>query len=79
MYSWAQWKNPKNWKGFLRNSNNKTDLFELLAKSIYDVKTGIAYATIEITSICKKKSRTPVECTHEGADTRLFVHLKNAN
>ena len=38
-------KVPKNWKCFLKNSKNKTDLFESLAKSIYYFEKGIAYAT----------------------------------
>ena len=29
-------------------------------------------------SICNKFIRRPIECTHEEADTRLFVHLKHA-
>ena len=71
-------KVPKNWKCFLRNSKNKTDLFEFLAKSIYYVEKGIAYATAANSSICNKIIRRPIECTHEEADTRLFVHLKHA-
>jgi len=39
-------KIPKNWKCFLRNSKNKTDLFEFLAKSVYCIEKGIAYATV---------------------------------
>ena len=71
-------KVPKNWKGFLRNSSNKTDLFDLLAKSIYSIETGIVYATVANSSICNKILRTPIQCTHEEADTRLFAHLKHA-
>ena len=71
-------KVPKNWKCFLRNSKNKTDLIEFLAKSIYYVEKGIAYATVANNSICNKIIRRPIECTHEEADTRLFGHLKHA-
>ena len=71
-------KVPNNWKGFLRNSKNKTDLFEFLAKSIYGIETGIAYATVANSTICNNIIRKPIECTHEEADTRLFVHLKHA-
>lgn len=49
-------KVPNDWKSFLRNSKNKTDLFELLAESIYGVETGIAYATIVNSTICKKNN-----------------------
>ena len=71
-------KVPKNWKGFLRNSENKKELFELLGKSIHNVQTGLAYATLESSSICNRIIREPIMSTHEEADTRLFVHLKHA-
>ena len=71
-------KIPKNLKCFLRNSKNKSDLFEFLAKSVYCVEKGISYTTVANSSICNKIIRRPIECTHEEADTRLFVHLKHA-
>ena len=69
---------PKNWQSFLRNPSNKTDLFLLLAKSIYSIQTGLAYATIGDSSICNKVVRASIPCIHEEADTRIFVHLKHA-
>ena len=54
---------------------NKSELFCLLAKSIED---GIVYASYNETSICNKFARQQIPCTHEEADTRIFVHLKNA-
>ena len=74
----AHGKVPKNWQGFLRNPSNKTDLFLLLAKSIYSIQTGLAYATIGDSSICNKVVRASIPCIHEEADTRIFVHLKHA-
>ena len=71
-------KVPKNWKGFLRNSCNKADLFKLLAKSVNCVERGIAYASCAHGSVCNKIIRAPIECTHEEADTRIFVHLLHA-
>ena len=62
----------------LRNSKNKSDLFEFLAKSVYCVEKGTSYTTVANSSICNKIFRRPIECTHEEADTRLFVHLKHA-
>ena len=44
---------PNNWESFLRNNDNKTELYSLLAKIVYT-------------------------CSHEEADTRMFVHLKHA-
>ena len=38
-------KIPKNWQSFLKNTSNKEELFELLAKSIYSIEKGIVYAT----------------------------------
>ena len=34
-------KVPKNWKGFLRNSHNKTELFILLAKSTMEIQISV--------------------------------------
>ena len=71
-------KFQKNLKCFLRNSKNKSDLFEFLAKSVYCVEKGISYTTVANSSICNKIIRRPIQCTHEKAETRHFVHLKHA-
>ena len=72
-------KLKKKLKCFLRNSKEKnTDLFQFLVKSIDCVEKGIAYATVANSSICNKIIRRPIQCTHEKAETRLFVHLKHA-
>ncbi|MCP3851669.1 MAG: hypothetical protein GY694_15720 [Gammaproteobacteria bacterium] len=67
----------KNWKGFLRNSHNKTELFIFLAKNIYSIIEGVDYTTIQNSSISNKVIRSPIQRTQEEADTRMFVHLKN--
>ena len=67
----------KNWKGFLRNSHNKTELFIFLAKNIYSIIGGVDYTTIQNSSISNKVIRSPIQRTQEEADTRMFVHLKN--
>ena len=71
-------KVPQNWQSFLRNDDNKMELFILLAKSIYTIDKGIVYCTIKDSSICNKVIRSPINCSHEEADTRVFVHLKHA-
>ena len=71
-------KIPKNWQSFLRNDENKLELFILLAKNIYTVEKGFVYCTIKDSSICNKVIRSPIYCTHEEADTWIFVHLKHA-
>ena len=63
--------------GFLRNNHNKTDLFMLLAKSIY-IEDAVVYATIQNSSISNKVIRSPIHCTQEEADTIIFAHLKHS-
>ena len=50
----------------------------LLAKSIYTINKGLVYATIKDRSISNKIVRESIQCTHEEADSRIFVHLKHA-
>ncbi|KAK3910810.1 putative 1-aminocyclopropane-1-carboxylate oxidase [Frankliniella fusca] len=76
-------KVPKGWEKFLRNSANKTALFNLLAESISDLATNgkQLYATKEEEVVSapphlENSSLSP--CNHEEADTRLFVHVANA-
>ena len=56
----------------------KLELFSLLADSIYQIENGIVYATKNSSSISNKIARAGIQCTHEEADTRVFVHLTNA-
>ena len=69
---------PKNWKTFLRDDDNKAELFSMLAKSIYSIPSGLGYATHNASSVCNKIDRNTIACTHEEADTRIFIHLKHA-
>ena len=69
---------PNNWESFLRNNDNKTELYSLLAKSVYNVHSGLVYASINTSSVCNKVVRSEITCSHEEADTRMFVHLKHA-
>lgn len=69
---------PTNWKAFLRDNENKTELFSMLAKSIYNIDNGVVYATINNSSVCNKIARNSITCNHEEADTRIFIHLKHA-
>ena len=71
-------KLPKDWGSFLRNNSNKTELFTLLADSIYNIQNGIVYATKNSGTVCNKITRESISCSHEEADTRIFVHLKHA-
>lgn len=56
---------------------NKRELFSLLSKSIYDIH-GLIFATTENGSIFKNIIRNCISCSHDEADTNMFVHLKHA-
>jgi len=69
---------PKNWNTLLRDNDNKTELFSMLAKSIYNITSGLVYATHKASSVSNKIARNAIVCTHEEADTMIFIHLKHA-
>ena len=67
----------KNWTKFLRNPENKTELFRFLSKNLADQDTGdkIIYSTFGTDVLVSKKSEVfdlslPAPCNHEEADTR---------
>ena len=74
-------KTPQNWRSFLRDDSNKTELFNFLADKMCDADTT---STIIVTrgdnAICNKvRSLDAVApCSHEEADTRVFVHARDA-
>ena len=74
-------KTPQNWRSFLRDDSNKTELFNFLAHKMCDADTT---STIIVTrgdnAICNKvRSLDAVApCSHEEADTRVFVHARDA-
>ena len=75
-------KTPTNWTSFLRDDDNKTELFQFLADRICQTQTT---STIIVTNegcvICNdnQKSLEAVSpCLHEEADTRLFVDASDA-
>ena len=76
---------PRNWASFLRHSENKMQLFKLLAENIINkvvLEEGKQiFCSIEDTVIAKQSyldisALSP--CTHEEADTRIFLHVKDA-
>lgn len=76
-------KVPKGWENFLRQSDNKTALFHLLAASISDLNIPgkTFFATQEenvVRSPQEADGSSLAPCNHEEADTRLFVHLADA-
>ena len=74
---------PRKWKQFLRNSENKTEMFKLIAEYV---------STLQIPDgkqvVCTSEEKalsfppTPVDdispCAHEEVDTRILLHAKHA-
>ncbi|KAK4304447.1 hypothetical protein Pmani_023602 [Petrolisthes manimaculis] len=74
-------KVPKNWQSFMRDSSNKTELFEFLADKIVENCTdNIVYVTRGKNVVCNQMVNLGYlsPCNHEEADTRIFVHVKHS-
>ena len=75
---------PKNWKDFLQVDENKTELFRFLSQEVFRLPTEegkTIYSTIGIEVLCSLAAAdvsSMAPCSHEEADTRLFVHLADA-
>lgn len=76
-------KTPGNWQEFLRSNENKIELFQYLAqKAIGIIKQKIVISTFETNVICNQNAENLTslsECNHEEADTRIFIHIKDAS
>ena len=74
-------KTPQNWRSFLRDDNNKTELFDFLADRLCAIQTA---STVIVTKGRDALSNTskPLDaislCTHEEADCRISVHVRDA-
>ena len=71
-----------NWKGFLRDSDNKTELFHFLAEKIATTRTTNHHSSIvtrgEDALVNQEMALDDISpCSHEEADTRIFVHAKS--
>ena len=72
---------PRNWQEFLRIDDNKTELFSFLASNLADLETNKHLITTQGTGVLSSKCQDMsalAPCTHEEADTRIFLHLQNA-
>eukprot|EP00794_Sanderia_malayensis_P001481 gene1481-1638_t len=76
---------PSDWKGFLRVSNNKDELFKLLATKVVSLKLS-AGKTIFAThgeNVLSSEEMPDMSalspCTHEEADTRMIIHTFDAS
>ena len=72
-------KLPKNWMDFLRDQNNKKELFALLTSKVIEFvcpPSKVVYVTSGERVISAGSDMT--NCNHEEADTRAVVHILNA-
>ena len=70
-----------NWQEFLRISDNKTELFFFLARSVVGIDTNKQVITTHNTDVlCINRQDVSglAPCTHEEADTRILLHLEDA-
>lgn len=72
---------PRNWPEFLRNNENKAELFRFLSENMKqkkeDGKVIIATKDSDIvtaTELSNEQKCRLSPCTHEEADTRLILH-----
>lgn len=76
---------PTDWKGFLRNDENKNERFLLLASYVVsmvipddkELYTTSGESVLSSTNRINLTNLAP--CTHEEADTRLMVHVLDAS
>jgi len=71
---------PRNWHDFLRNDDNKTALFTFLAQKLCNMSTNMdkhivtTLNTGVLSTIADYDIAQLSPCTHEEADTRMFLH-----
>ena len=70
---------PSNWKGFLRVSDNKTELFRFFSLEISKLSEGTIISAFDGTVTCQQNDNvefmSPTD--HEEADTRVFLHVND--
>jgi hypothetical protein len=72
-----------NWKHFLRNDENKDELFQFLGQECISMDTGnkvIISTLLDSVIISRNGQNTDglQPCSHEEADTRMLIHVKDA-
>ena len=73
---------PSNWQEFLRVDENKSGLFHLVSDRIVDEEfPGLVIVTrdYEVLSTAPCDLARLMRCTHEEADTRLYVHASDGD
>jgi len=75
-------KLPRNWKNFLCDSTNKTELFEFLADKVVEQRYEKTVVVTKGSGALSNNIMTDLKelspCNQEEADTRLFLHVKYA-
>jgi hypothetical protein len=74
-------KVPSQWKDFLWINSNKTELFELLSQQVVTITSPkVVIATLGSAAISNRGEEVTAlsNCTHEEADSRIFVHAMHA-
>ena len=72
---------PKNWQGFLRIDENKTELFSFLAIRISKMSTNkevITTHNADVLCVNRESVLGLAPCSHEEADTCMLLHLEDA-
>ena len=72
---------PGSWNNFLRLDDNKTEFFEFLATHIEMAEAAnriVATKGENLVSNMAINMEVLSPCTHKEADTRLFIHAKDA-
>ena len=74
-------KIPKNWKSFLRVNDNKTELFQFLAKELESTRVDEKelYTTYGECVLSSPRQDGMMKCSHEEADTRVILHALDAS
>ena len=75
-------KLPRNWRNFLRHSANKNELFNFLADKIiehnFENRVIITRGPHALSNHIEVNLAEISPCNHEEADTRIFLHVKDA-
>ena len=72
---------PGSWNNFLRLDDNKTEFFKFLATHIEMAEAAkriVASKGENVVSNMAINMEVLSPCTHKEADTRLFIHAKDA-
>ncbi|MES9882214.1 MAG: hypothetical protein ABW185_15180 [Sedimenticola sp.] len=72
----------KDWNQFLKNADNKEELFDILSKAVTDIHDGDKQVISTNKDTVLTNHQIDVSalkpCNHQEADTRMLLHLKHA-